>query len=92
MKKQVVDYDDGSHRRFYIYRHKMVGEDQVMEYLNGDDWVKDFSQAYLQADHGTAVWMAQNRKKYFHPDSCFTVCIGAVDIAVDPYFALEVVE
>ncbi len=80
-----------THRRYFVYRHKMMGENQVMEYLNGDDWVMNFAAAYLWADKETALWMAKNRRKYFHPDSGFTVCIGAVDCNVAGQFVPEVV-
>ena len=91
--KQAVEYDDGSHKRFYIYRHKMVGEDQVMEQLTDDrKWTAPFKDAWLIADHDVAVQQAKSEKACFpQRDVDFTVCIGAVDIAVDPYFALEVV-
>jgi hypothetical protein len=67
-------------------------ETQVVQYLNGDDWTNKFEHAYLLADHEHTVWMAQNRKKYFHPDAGFTVCIGAVDVTVAGQFVLEIVE
>lgn len=92
-KKTEIVAKDPKHQRFYVYRHKMVGEDQVLENLKvGCFWGTAFEDAWLIADHAKAVELATEAGKCLGGSDGFTYCVGAVDVIVDGFFTLEVIK
>ena len=96
-KKTIVQYDDGSHKRYFIYRHKMINEDQIVEYYSTihhgwSAWSPEFKNATLIGDHALTVQTAKSEKACFpERDTSFTVCIGCVEVSPDGYFSPEVI-
>jgi hypothetical protein len=93
-KKTEIVAKDPKHKRFYVFRHKMIdAESQVVENLKvGCFWGPAFEDAWLIADHATATELATQASKMLGGDDGFTYCVGAVDVIVDGFFTLEVIK
>lgn len=85
--------DNARHRRYYIFYHTGSGDN--LHYRTGEGgWHEDFEKAELWGNHDFAlskakVFVAQNKNHESMMNRI--VVIGSVDVDIDPFFSLEVI-
>ena len=76
-----------THRRYFAYRHKMDGDNQIVQYAQfPGQWVSAIEFAYLTTNLDNARSMVVVDR-----DNTFTHCIGAVDCTVAGQFVPEII-